>query len=392
MKIVCKNKKNYLKVLISFFLSVVVFCSLTLTVFGANTLVPVSADSLYTENGLTYFNANNTSYCIYYNSSNGVSICYSAGAHFFRYNGTTLIPCASDGTYLSCRCIDFPNLETAIDFITNYSAEKFADDNGEITFYYINGSYGFSCVYTNVIYNNRQIRSASKESSGTVLKGIVEIEADSSDTDDSGSEDSNILDRILEAIKSIPEKSTEFKNEFLETWNGFKNYLSDCLSVLKSFFTFSEDFSDKLTEACTDSVNDNKTISGLLGFFTDLKDFFGDATRQTKQNFNFNLEGHEIDYWTDVKSGAHPEKYIGDSTSFKLDFSYINPYMPRIRNILSIFIWIGFLYRVWFRLPSILQGLGGDEAMTDIILPDVATKIKNRKAKKQQKNKTSKGG
>ena len=158
--------------------------------------------------------------------------------------------------------------------------------------------------------------------------------------------------------KSITDFSTNVK-----TW--FDNFFSTLFEEIKSWFVpTSEEVSSKLDDA----VEDTPAVGVVTGF---IENIMAMAGRKSSSAPHITV---------DLSAGEGHVK----GNKMVIDFSFLDRYITYIHLIMSAFLWAGYLFLIYRRLPDILSGAG--MVVNDVAhLPD-AEMVARQKANEDAMN------
>lgn len=160
-------------------------------------------------------------------------------------------------------------------------------------------------------------------------------------------------------------------NVDLSETNGLLGGVKDILSSIGTSIS-------NLAHDISESV-----ISGISSIFVPEEGYLDEKFLAIKEKFSF-FEGVRT---TVEQLKASMESYsdsnapavtvdLGNATSSHfngggvvtvLDLSFLSPYRSRIRGIISAFLWLFFIWRVYVHLPGIIGGTGGDVGFTSLL-------------------------
>lgn len=200
----------------------------------------------------------------------------------------------------------------------------------------------------------------------------TQVEVDTSPSSSSSTDLSGItglLSRILSGVTSIPEFLTNY-------WTDFKTGVLEIPEILVEIKTWIQDIPETLTQIwewikTLPSVLYNSVVDALEYLFvpTDgyldwrvdllrasfpLFDSIIDSAIQLRSLFNF-ATSPPIIY---IDLGASTSWAMGGRTVF-IDMSWYAQYKPTMDLVISVFLWLFFLWRVFLALPGIISGTSG---------------------------------
>lgn len=97
---------------------------------------------------------------------------------------------------------------------------------------------------------------------------------------------------------------------------------------------------------------------------------FFEGVRTTVEQLKVSMESYSDNDAPAVTvdlGNATSSKFNGGGVVTVLDLSFLSPYRSRIRGILSAFLWLFFIWRVYVHLPRIISGSGGDVGFTSLL-------------------------
>lgn len=148
-------------------------------------------------------------------------------------------------------------------------------------------------------------------------------------------------------IQAIPEKLTEVGTNIVEKLQALPNVIADAATSVKdavdSLVVPDKDYlSDKLAALCEEFVFADSIVKTVLQMVLALS----------------GLDSQPPVIYIDL--GAFRGSYdIGGMVPF-LDLRWYASYKPTVDALISAFLWICFIWRMFIKLPSIINGLGGD--------------------------------
>lgn len=166
----------------------------------------------------------------------------------------------------------------------------------------------------------------------------------------------DLLQEIKEFVKNIPETLTNI-------WEWVKTVPQILVDALAAVFIPAEGYLDAKVDA-------------LLSTYTFLNGFSSDAKFLKGQLSGLGTTPPVI-Y---IPLGSSETSYsIGSDTIF-LDLSWYAKYKPTVDAILSAFLWILFIWKLFLKLPGIVSGLPGDFVMGGLNDFGLADHLPSRKA------------
>lgn len=166
----------------------------------------------------------------------------------------------------------------------------------------------------------------------------------------------DLLREIKEFIKNIPETLTNI-------WKWVKTVPQILVDALAAVFIPAEGYLDA-------------KVDTLLSTYTFLNGFSSDAKFLKSQLSGLGTTPPVI-Y---IPLGSSETSYsIGNDTIF-LDLSWYAKYKPTVDAILSAFLWILFIWKLFLKLPGIVSGLPGDFVMGGLNDFGLADHLPSRKA------------
>lgn len=116
-------------------------------------------------------------------------------------------------------------------------------------------------------------------------------------------------------------------------------------------------------------------MEGITAIFVPSEDFVTNRWNSIKQRFSFAESISEtadvlITFFRDTAFNEPPKVYINlgfaeskydyGAKTYCLDMSWYERYKPTVDALLSAWIWICFIWRVYVRLPGIINGVSSD--------------------------------
>ena len=132
-----------------------------------------------------------------------------------------------------------------------------------------------------------------------------------------------------------------------------------------------------LTDGIVSSVENLGTtiVNGIKDIFVPSEDFLSDKVDSIRSRFVLadsisDTAGVIIDFFNTVAQGEPPKIeihlntaeggiYFGD-VAYALDMTWYERYKPSVDLVLSSMMWVFFVWRVFTRLPNIINGVGSD--------------------------------
>lgn len=163
------------------------------------------------------------------------------------------------------------------------------------------------------------------------------------------------LANIWESIKGIPAAIAEKIGAFFTTLWGWLQSIIDAITALPAAIAEKIGALFKPDEALLSEITD--TFKGKFGFFSTLKQFCSDL-------FGMTPETEPPVIWVHLENAESKFGYnYGDKQKI-FDMTWYQKYKASVDGLLSGFLWLGYLWLLFKRAPSILNGmqLSNDEA------------------------------
>lgn len=140
-------------------------------------------------------------------------------------------------------------------------------------------------------------------------------------------------------VSTFWENYKEYSNpfDFFAAWSKetFKH------TIFYTLFVPSDEFLDEIGEDIHERFSG---IFSIIDYVKKVIDFLMTCSGEKAPSFTVNL-------------GKSASYYLGDST-VTIDFSWYEPYKPTVDLLFTAIIWAGFLWRMYSRIPEILNGVG----------------------------------
>lgn len=165
--------------------------------------------------------------------------------------------------------------------------------------------------------------------------------------------------KLWDAIKEIPTKIGEMIDTMVSWFDtlvisvqALPDRISEWWENMTSPYITLEDGSQiSAGEYALNSLNENMDkrmfFNTILNFGDRFKEFFS-------QDFNTPPQSDLIT--VDLSKGESEKLNFGDEKINLLDVSWYARYKPFVDNIISAFLWIGFIFICWRNLPNIISG------------------------------------
>ena len=163
------------------------------------------------------------------------------------------------------------------------------------------------------------------------------------------------LANIWESIKGIPAAIAEKIGAFFTTLWGWLQNIIDAITALPAAIAEKIGALFKPDEALLTEITD--AFKGKFGFFSTLKQFGNDL-------FGMTPETEPPVIWVHLENAESKFGYnYGDKQKI-FDMTWYQKYKASVDGLLSGFLWLGYLWLLFKRAPSILNGmqLSNDEA------------------------------
>ena len=173
------------------------------------------------------------------------------------------------------------------------------------------------------------------------------------------------LANIWESIKGIPAAIAEKIGAFFTTLWGWLQSIIDAITALPAAIAEKIGALFKPDEALLSEITD--TFKGKFGFFSTLKQFGGDL-------FGMTPETEPPVIWVHLENAESKFGYnYGDKQKI-FDMTWYQKYKASVDGLLSGFLWLGYLWLLFKRAPSILNGMQMDEDLRPpLLIGDVSS-------------------
>ena len=167
------------------------------------------------------------------------------------------------------------------------------------------------------------------------------------------------LANIWESIKGIPAAIAEKIGAFFTTLWGWLQSIIDAITALPAAIAEKIGALFKPDEALLTEITD--TFKGKFGFFSTLKQFGNDL-------FGMTPETEPPVIWVHLENAESKFGYnYGDKQKI-FDMTWYQKYKASVDGLLSGFLWLGYLWLLFKRAPSILNGMQMDEDLRPPLL------------------------
>ena len=167
------------------------------------------------------------------------------------------------------------------------------------------------------------------------------------------------LANIWESIKGIPAAIAEKIGAFFTTLWGWLQSIIDAITALPAAIAEKIGALFKPDEALLTEITD--TFKGKFGFFSTLKRFGNDL-------FGMTPETEPPVIWVHLENAESKFGYnYGDKQKI-FDMTWYQKYKASVDGLLSGFLWLGYLWLLFKRAPSILNGMQMDEDLRPPLL------------------------
>ena len=167
------------------------------------------------------------------------------------------------------------------------------------------------------------------------------------------------LANIWESIKGIPAAIAEKIGAFFTTLWGWLQNIIDAITALPAAIAEKIGALFKPDEALLTEITD--TFKGKFGFFSTLKQFGNDL-------FGMTPESEPPVIWVHLENAESKFGYnYGDKQKI-FDMTWYQKYKASVDGLLSGFLWLGYLWLLFKRAPSILNGMQMDEDLRPPLL------------------------
>ena len=167
------------------------------------------------------------------------------------------------------------------------------------------------------------------------------------------------LANIWESIKGIPAAIAEKIGAFFTTLWGWLQNIIDAITALPAAIAEKIGALFKPDEALLTEITD--AFKGKFGFFSTLKQFGNDL-------FGMTPETEPPVIWVHLENAESKFGYnYGDKQKI-FDMTWYQKYKASVDGLLSGFLWLGYLWLLFKRAPSILNGMQMDEDLRPPLL------------------------
>ena len=167
------------------------------------------------------------------------------------------------------------------------------------------------------------------------------------------------LANIWETVKGIPAAIAEKIGAFFTTLWGWLQNIIDAITALPAAIAEKIGALFKPDEALLTEITD--TFKGKFGFFSTLKQFGNDL-------FGMTPETEPPVIWVHLENAESKFGYnYGDKQKI-FDMTWYQKYKASVDGLLSGFLWLGYLWLLFKRAPSILNGMQMDEDLRPPLL------------------------
>ena len=167
------------------------------------------------------------------------------------------------------------------------------------------------------------------------------------------------LANIWESIKGIPAAIAEKIGAFFTTLWGWLQSIIDAITALPDAIAEKIGALFKPDEALLSEITD--TFKGKFGFFSTLKQFGSDL-------FGMTPDTEPPVIWVHLENAESKFGYnYGDKQKI-FDMTWYQKYKASVDGLLSGFLWLGYLWLLFKRAPSILNGMQMDEDLRPPLL------------------------
>lgn len=160
------------------------------------------------------------------------------------------------------------------------------------------------------------------------------------------------LSNIWESIKGIPAAIAEKIGAFFTTLWGWLQNIIDAITALPAAIAEKIGALFKPDEALLTEITD--TFKGKFGFFSTLKQFGSDL-------FGMTPETEPPVIWVHLENAESKFGYNYGNKQKIFDMTWYQKYKASVDGLLSGFLWLGYLWLLFKRAPSILNGMQMDE-------------------------------
>lgn len=167
------------------------------------------------------------------------------------------------------------------------------------------------------------------------------------------------LSNIWETVKGIPAAIAEKIGAFFTTLWGWLQNIIDAITALPAAIAEKIGALFKPDEALLTEITD--AFKGKFGFFSTLKQFGSDL-------FGMTPETEPPVIWVHLENAESKYGYnYGDKQKI-FDMTWYQKYKASVDGLLSGFLWLGYLWLLFKRAPSILNGMQMDEDLRPPLL------------------------
>ena len=167
------------------------------------------------------------------------------------------------------------------------------------------------------------------------------------------------LANIWESIKGIPAAIAEKIGAFFTTLWGWLQSIIDAITALPAAIAEKIGALFKPDEALLSEITD--TFKGKFGFFSTLKQFGSDL-------FGMTPETEPPVIWVHLENAESKYGYSYGDKQKIFDMTWYQKYKASVDGLLSGFLWLGYLWLLFKRAPSILNGMQMDEDLRPPLL------------------------
>lgn len=167
------------------------------------------------------------------------------------------------------------------------------------------------------------------------------------------------LANIWESIKGIPAAIAEKIGAFFTTLWGWLQNIIDAITALPAAIAEKIGALFKPDEALLTEITD--AFKGKFGFFSTLKQFGNDL-------FGMTPETEPPVIWVHLENAESKYGYSYGDKQKIFDMTWYQKYKASVDGLLSGFLWLGYLWLLFKRAPSILNGMQMDEDLRPPLL------------------------
>lgn len=192
------------------------------------------------------------------------------------------------------------------------------------------------------------------------LEGVDTNTGGNTGTDEDAKPYLPYIPRIFEKLGEIPSAIAEKIGAFFTTLWGWLQKVLDAIVSIPA--TVAEKVGElfKPDEALVTEITD--TFKGKFGFLPTLKQFGDDL-------FGMTAETDPPVIWVHLEDAESKYGYVYGDKQKMLDLTWYQKYKPTVDGLLSGFLWLGYLWLLFKRAPSILNGM----SMEGGLLPPLQT-------------------